>query len=167
VTEEDLDARHRLIDRGRELLATWDEAETRAEAARQWASDVISDLDAEDARELRALTGGRGPREALAQQVAWLEAVTPGGHERARPDVVATVTRLLEHLPGALEHWPEAPLERAALLVLRAWFPGLEPRELRPNTTCRCHIGYTHLAHLGLYERYGDGLVARDPRLGG
>jgi MoaA/NifB/PqqE/SkfB family radical SAM enzyme len=36
-----------------------------------------------------------------------------------------------------------------------------------PNTTCRCHIGYTHLAHLGLYERYGDGLVARDPRQGG
>lgn len=32
-----------------------------------------------------------------------------------------------------------------------------------PNDTCRCHIGYTNLPHLGLHERYGDGLMARIP----
>ena len=32
-----------------------------------------------------------------------------------------------------------------------------------PEATCTCHIGYVHLAELGLYETFGDGLVARIP----
>lgn len=38
----------------------------------------------------------------------------------------------------------------------------LRPRAC-PNATCKCHIGYVHLEELGLYERYGDGLMARIP----
>ncbi len=30
-----------------------------------------------------------------------------------------------------------------------------------PNETCACHIGYVHLEHLGLAERFGDGLLER------
>lgn len=32
-----------------------------------------------------------------------------------------------------------------------------------PEATCSCHIGYVHLASLGQYDAYGDGLVARIP----
>lgn len=41
-------------------------------------------------------------------------------------------------------------------------------RSLRPsactNQTCGCHIGYVHMPELGLYDTFGDGLVARIPR---
>ncbi len=36
----------------------------------------------------------------------------------------------------------------------------LRPRTC-PRATCRCHIGYVNLAHLGLDEVYGDGLIPR------
>lgn len=32
-----------------------------------------------------------------------------------------------------------------------------------PNATCGCHIGYVHLEPLGLYKRYGDGVLERIP----
>lgn len=32
-----------------------------------------------------------------------------------------------------------------------------------PNDTCGCHIGYVHLGQLGLYERFGDGVLERVP----
>jgi MoaA/NifB/PqqE/SkfB family radical SAM enzyme len=31
------------------------------------------------------------------------------------------------------------------------------------NETCGCHIGYVHLDHLRLYDRFGDGLLERVP----
>jgi MoaA/NifB/PqqE/SkfB family radical SAM enzyme len=31
------------------------------------------------------------------------------------------------------------------------------------NQTCGCHIGYVHLEHLKLYERFGSGVLARIP----
>ena len=38
---------------------------------------------------------------------------------------------------------------------------------LRPRTctneTCDCHIGYVHLAHLGLDRVFGDGILERIP----
>lgn len=33
-----------------------------------------------------------------------------------------------------------------------------------PEATCGCHIGYVHLASLGQYDAYGDGLMERIPR---
>ena len=38
----------------------------------------------------------------------------------------------------------------------------LTPRPC-PNATCGCHIGYVHLQPLGLYERFGDGVLERIP----
>jgi MoaA/NifB/PqqE/SkfB family radical SAM enzyme len=42
--------------------------------------------------------------------------------------------------------------------------PGFEAA-LKPrnciNDTCGCHIGYVHLDELGLYEKFGDGLLER------
>jgi hypothetical protein len=38
----------------------------------------------------------------------------------------------------------------------------LQPRAC-PNATCGCHIGYTHLAKLGMDRLFGDGLLARIP----
>jgi MoaA/NifB/PqqE/SkfB family radical SAM enzyme len=32
-----------------------------------------------------------------------------------------------------------------------------------PNETCGCHIGYVHLDRLGLYERFGTGVLERVP----
>lgn len=32
-----------------------------------------------------------------------------------------------------------------------------------PNATCGCHIGYVHLQPLGLYQRFGDGVLERIP----
>lgn len=32
-----------------------------------------------------------------------------------------------------------------------------------PRETCRCHIGYVHMPHLGLRERFGTGLLERIP----
>jgi MoaA/NifB/PqqE/SkfB family radical SAM enzyme len=31
------------------------------------------------------------------------------------------------------------------------------------NETCGCHIGYVHLDHLRLYDRFGDGVLERVP----
>ena len=42
------------------------------------------------------------------------------------------------------------------------WKTALQPR-LCPNQNCGCHIGYVHLPHLGLYERFGDGVLERIP----
>jgi MoaA/NifB/PqqE/SkfB family radical SAM enzyme len=39
----------------------------------------------------------------------------------------------------------------------------LTPRPC-PNATCGCHIGYVHLQPLGLYERFGDGVLERIPK---
>jgi hypothetical protein len=38
----------------------------------------------------------------------------------------------------------------------------LAPRPC-PNATCGCHIGYVHLQPLGLYERFGGGVLERIP----
>jgi hypothetical protein len=38
----------------------------------------------------------------------------------------------------------------------------LKPRPC-PNATCGCHIGYVHLQPLGLYERFGAGVLERIP----
>ena len=35
-----------------------------------------------------------------------------------------------------------------------------EPRACTA-ASCRCHIGYVHLVHLGLWERFGEGLLER------
>jgi MoaA/NifB/PqqE/SkfB family radical SAM enzyme len=32
-----------------------------------------------------------------------------------------------------------------------------------PNDTCGCHIGYVHLDHLGLYDRFAGGVLERVP----
>jgi MoaA/NifB/PqqE/SkfB family radical SAM enzyme len=38
-------------------------------------------------------------------------------------------------------------------------------RRACPNRSCDCHIGYVHLPHLGQQAIYGDGLLARIPRV--
>ena len=43
-----------------------------------------------------------------------------------------------------------------------SWRAALRPRDC-PNGTCDCHIGYVHLAPLGLREVYGRGLMERIP----
>ncbi|MCY2964481.1 MAG: radical SAM protein, partial [Planctomycetota bacterium] len=42
------------------------------------------------------------------------------------------------------------------------WSQSLRHR-LCPNTRCDCHIGYVHLPALGLVERFGEGLLERNP----
>jgi MoaA/NifB/PqqE/SkfB family radical SAM enzyme len=42
------------------------------------------------------------------------------------------------------------------------WERVLAPRPC-PNATCGCHIGYVHMPELGLYERFGDGVLERVP----
>ena len=42
------------------------------------------------------------------------------------------------------------------------WEAALRERPC-PNDTCGCHIGYVHMNRLGLYERFGDGLLERVP----
>jgi MoaA/NifB/PqqE/SkfB family radical SAM enzyme len=41
-----------------------------------------------------------------------------------------------------------------------SWRAGLSPRPCT-NDSCRCHIGYVHMPELGLYDQFGDGLMAR------
>ncbi|MBX2799983.1 MAG: STM4011 family radical SAM protein [Myxococcales bacterium] len=72
------------------------------------------------------------------------------GHTHVTVDGEGTVRRC---------HFVDTPLGNLYDGALNAL---LKPRTC-PNAQCRCHIGYTHLPHLGLYETYGDGLMARIP----
>jgi hypothetical protein len=40
----------------------------------------------------------------------------------------------------------------------------LNPTAACENDTCRCHIGYVHMYDLGLYDIFGDGVLARIPK---
>lgn len=45
-------------------------------------------------------------------------------------------------------------------LYQEGWDKVLRPRPC-PNTECRCHIGYVHLAHLGLRDVFKEGVLER------
>ena len=57
-------------------------------------------------------------------------------------------------------HFIEAPIGN---IYEPGWARALRPRNCS-ETTCGCHIGYTHLDRLKLYDIYGDGILERIPK---
>jgi MoaA/NifB/PqqE/SkfB family radical SAM enzyme len=56
-------------------------------------------------------------------------------------------------------HFVKAPIGN----LYAADFEGCLAERPCPNETCGCHIGYVHLDRLGLYERFGNGVLERVP----
>ena len=67
------------------------------------------------------------------------------------------------HLGGRRRHGPPLPLRPEP--IGNIYDADFEPAAERPcpNETCGCHIGYVHLDRLGLYDRFGAGVLERVP----